>query len=636
MCAVWLAILMAITPIFVCGAECGIVSAGASGGVLHWNTVNGTVTADTGTFHAPGIRSYKFTTAAGASIYVAKNLASPTILVGRCYVNFSSLPSATCRIVEGVPAAGNDPEIEFDAATSKLFAAVAGTRTGSTGFSVTTGTWYRLDFRFDVSGTTRTSQLSVNGTDAGTAGSAATASTLNSVRIGINTFSTTANGTHFIDDIILSTTTADFPIGASGVVGLSPNQDGTHNFNLAGDFKYTNTTNVAVGATDTWTHVDAVPLTQITDFLAVVGAANTEYLEWRFAASPSDVATINGVEVVSSHHSASTTANKETMRLIDGASSSDVFTDTDFSQTTICYNSKQYATKPSTGAWTKTTLDAVKVRWNSSFGTVDESPVPFIDGVILEADYVAQATNPSATDTLTVSESTVPVATLSPTETVTLTEAWSTTLDARATDTLTVSESASASQGAGSQVGTGSDAASLSESAAIATVLTAADSFAASESPRIATGLTAADSATLSESARATLTLVLTDSAALTESWRAGLAVSVADGPSLSENASASQGAGSQVATASDTLTVTESVLANLAPSVTDSVALTESPLADLGGTASDGLTVSEFGQGVSGQQMNGQAMLTDITFTPRLQASETTIADVQGEESLT
>jgi hypothetical protein len=33
---------------------------------------------------------------------------------------------------------------------------------------------------------------------------------------------------------------------------------------------------------------------------------------------------------------------------------------------------------------------------------------------------------------------------------------------------------------------------------------------------------------------------------------------------------------------------------------------------------------------------MNGQAILANITFAPRLNASETTIADVQAEEALT
>lgn len=625
---------MAITPVFACGAECGIVSAGAAGGVLHWNTVNGTVTADTTTFHAPGIRSYKFTTAAGASIYLAKNLASPGQVIGRLYINFSSLPSATCRLIEGIPASGNDPEIEYDG-TSKLFAAVAGTR-GATGIVVTTGTWYQIDFKLVVAGATRTADLQVNGVAAGQASQAGTTSTFNSIRLGINTFSTTANGTHFLDDIILSTTTADYPIGAGGIVGLSPDQDGTHNFNLAGDFKYTNTTNVAVGATDTWTHVDTVPLTQITDFMAVPGAANTEYLEWQFAATPSNTGTINGVEVVSSHHAASTTADKETMRLIDGASSSDVFTDTDFSNTTISYNSKQYATKPSGGAWTKTALDAVRARWNSSFGTVDESPVPFIDGVVLEVDFVAQATNPSATDTLTLSEATTLDTQLAPTESITTSEAVTATLAAQATDTLTVSESASASQGAGSQVGTGSDSAALSESARLTAAPTAADSAALSEAASIISSLTAADSATLSEVARATLTTVAVDSMALTDAFTLSVAVRAADGPSLSESASATQGAGNQIATANDSLTVTESVLANLNAVASDAVAtLSEAQSMTLQANATDTVTLTDAGFGFAGHFLTGQALASNVTFSPRLSAQDITQATAVGTEEL-
>jgi hypothetical protein len=73
---------------------------------------------------------------------------------------------------------------------------------------------------------------------------------------------------------------------------------------------------------------------------------------------------------------------------VDGGTVVDVFTDVDLSQTTIVINGKQYATAPSSGvAWTIAQVNAIKVRWGSSWTAVDIAPVPFIDGLLCEVDY---------------------------------------------------------------------------------------------------------------------------------------------------------------------------------------------------------------------------------------------------------
>ena len=394
-----------MAAIFICGAECGVDGAGSApgtGGVLHWNVFTGTVTVDTGTFRSPGVRSYKMTSAAGAANYLQKTITGlPTILVARFYLYFSALPSADCAIAVARATAGSWPFVFYRSSDTKIYASIgaSGPTLGATGATVTTGQWYRIDFKADVSGATRTTDVSVNGVALGQASTALAASTLTAFYIGANVDTTTANHTHFVDDIAVSLTSGDFPIGDGVVVGLYPSADGTHSYNAAGDFNYENTTNVPTSATDTWSHVNSVLDTTIGNFLGVPAASNTEYLEWQFQDTPSDVSSILGVEVVMASHSATTTANKQTLRINDNGTLSDVCTDLDQSQTTITYHTKQYATAPSTSAaWSKTLVDGLRARWNSSYGTVDESPVPFIDGVCFEVGYVQSVAAAAALD----------------------------------------------------------------------------------------------------------------------------------------------------------------------------------------------------------------------------------------------
>lgn len=228
--------------------------------------------------------------------------------------------------------------------------------------AVTTGLWYLCDFKTDVSVDPHTMDLMVNGVAGAQTSIAAIPTGFTTAKFGANSTSPTAtNYTHYIDDIVLSTTLADYPIGDGKIVGLYANSDGTHNFDTAGDFTYENTTNVPTSATDTWGHVNSQLDTTIGNFIAVNAASNTEYLEWQFQNLGTNVQTINGLQVSMASHASGGAANKQTLRLNDNGTLSDVCTDLDQSQVTICYHTKQYTTAPSTGTtWTKTLVDGLR------------------------------------------------------------------------------------------------------------------------------------------------------------------------------------------------------------------------------------------------------------------------------------
>jgi hypothetical protein len=390
------------TPIFICGAECGLTDAhqpAAPGTRRHWSAKIGSVTLET-TIVRPGgsTRSHRFTGSGAASRHDLQFdfPTPPTVAVARAYVYFGSFPTAAVGLVGFVSTGAIEYSVGYNPLTQQLEGKAGAIEAG--GFDVELGVWYRIDVRAEVSGTTHTVdwQVAINdgtpvvGTQASRAGSA---DTLASFRYGLGiTSSPVTFGEVYVDDAELSVTTGDYPLGAAVVAGRSPGSDDTHNFNLAGDFKAQNTTNIGIGATDSWSKL-TTSLGGISNFISTVGASG-EYLGWKLVPAPA-MGAVHGVEAVSAHHASGTAANAQTMRMIDAGNTVDIFTDADFStSTTLTIHAKAYATKPSGGAWTKAALDALVLRWSPGFGVVDVSPVPFIDGVVFEIAFTPVAANP--------------------------------------------------------------------------------------------------------------------------------------------------------------------------------------------------------------------------------------------------
>jgi hypothetical protein len=208
------------TPIFCCGAECGV--AGNAG--QHLST-NAALSVSTTTVRS-GDRSWRFNPSASAftCTVVAAGSASDTVL--RFYIRFATLPSADtlfCWVGTGSNIAG----VGFRQSDSKIYCGGYGTGslvlTTTSGVAVTTGTWYRIDARIQNNAEIAFAQ--VDGTAVtqhdGSASGSSTATSFGSTA--------TVSGDWFIDDIVISTTGADYPIGAGYVNHFVPTADGTHN-----------------------------------------------------------------------------------------------------------------------------------------------------------------------------------------------------------------------------------------------------------------------------------------------------------------------------------------------------------------------------------------------------------------------
>ncbi len=379
------------TPWFICGAETGIVAVGAapgSGITRYWDALSGTMAEDTTTKNN-GLRSYKFGTASG---YIGKNIPAGNrafILSIYVYPTTGTIPNKFIQINSSANAV-------IDIASGNWRAAVGANQVS--GPAVTLNAWTRIDLYYNTSTTTGTLKWQVNGSAQTDVTNTITAADITVFYFGKMT--STGTDYWYVDDVVASLNSADYPLGAHKVVGLPPNVDGTHSF-ASGDFKYNNTTNIDPAATDVNTYLDNVPLTDILDYISQ-NVAGTKYVEIGFA-NPSDSIDAWGVEVAVSFHASGTGANDLYLKVNDGGTINDTMGG-DVSNTTITYGSKQLATAPSGGAWTQAKLNAVKARIGYS---TDVNAVPFIDAVMIEVAYPVGGSYQEVLTSLAISASTV-------------------------------------------------------------------------------------------------------------------------------------------------------------------------------------------------------------------------------------
>ncbi len=392
-----------VTPIFVCGAECGVDAAGntsPAGSVRKFTLVGATASIQTGgglTAGPHSLRSFKLNPAAGVDDIVQCNffstIGAPATCVGRVMVRFAVLPNAIHTIVSS---SSGGCGIRYNPTGTQLEAfAGATTLTIAGAFVPVVDTWYRIDFKF-VLNTTSTTDWQVNGVAQTQASHAGSSLALTSLNIGHNTVNTANTGsaattaTYYADDVCISGTGGDYPIGPGRVAGLFPTADGTHSYDAATDFLYDNSSNVNATSsleTGTWANLqNPLSVSTITHFMATASATGLEYLEWALADMSETPISINAVAIVSTHHSATAAANTQSLRIEDGATEEAVLALVAYNTTTITSEHRVDAVAPSSSAaWTLAKVNALKVRWGYSN---DVAPVPFIDGVCAEVDYL--------------------------------------------------------------------------------------------------------------------------------------------------------------------------------------------------------------------------------------------------------
>ena len=210
------------SPTMVTGFEHGVVS--AAGGGLFSNVNGAGVTADSGVVRS-GSHSLRIVDPTGSN-HSARIAAAGGVSVIRIYVRLASLPAADVAELLSVDAAtGSDLRIGFQASSGRLTIRFGNAAVTTAATAISADTWYRLSLRVAVNADPRTANWQIDGAAQTSVSWAGAASTVNTVRIGssVNADAFTA----YYDDVIISASSGDYPLGDGRVVALRPDGMGT-------------------------------------------------------------------------------------------------------------------------------------------------------------------------------------------------------------------------------------------------------------------------------------------------------------------------------------------------------------------------------------------------------------------------
>ena len=316
-------------------------------------------------------------------------------LVMRFYFKITVAPSLNRVIFFCTVSGGGRPELRYRVSDGHLeFGFVGGTYRDLG--AISTGTWYRidLDINLNVGGTARSFDCRLDGA-AGTQATLTVASgTFTRWEVGAGDSVASAITVQF-DDLVVSVTGADYPIGPGKVIGLRPGSDGTHSF-TDNDFSTGDAGTLrAASYTDFYLMVDDNPMTtarSTTDNIGQRVARTAGYVEIAPGTTP-ESGTANGVMAYLAYSSSTTTANDGKCEVRNSAGTATeiwgIFPSTvrDYSENSNFFK-RAMVTKPGAD-WTASEVNAI--RWRCG-GASDISPVPTWQALMLEVDYPVVST----------------------------------------------------------------------------------------------------------------------------------------------------------------------------------------------------------------------------------------------------
>lgn len=348
------------TPVLIDGFEHQTLSTAGTG---IWSAVSnaGAITIDT-TNKRTGTAALRVAEDGVTATWIAKAINSQ-VVVGSLYLRLTATPSTSSTVLSFT---GTASAPDFRVNTSGIIRATIGGSSAVDGPNIVDGNWHRLDFRISTNSTTYTIEWAVDGTTQTTSSlSGQTATAMTTVRFGGVAAST---ATCWYDDVVLSYTSGDHPIGAHKVLALVPNADGTN----SGGTNFTLT-----GGSTNWEVLDEWPA-DTTTYIAQTTNSGTSYREVEFADTTET--TIWGVHGYLAYFAAGTSANNGTTRIVDsgGTTLTNIFSG-DMSESSLFYKAA-IITAP-TGGWSQTNLNGVRGRIGFS---TDASPNPRWSALMLQ------------------------------------------------------------------------------------------------------------------------------------------------------------------------------------------------------------------------------------------------------------
>lgn len=372
------------TPTFITGFEHGVVSA-QGGGIA--TAVSGVPTIEVGTAHS-GNRCLKIVAVGAGAVNFRRNTSGSAVQIAVLRVYFriptGGTPSATASMA-GWQITTAAVTVGMTITSAGQMRAVVGSGSAVTGPSVVLDTWHLVELRANITGTTWTLDWTVDGveqTQAVWAGQSTT-DALQYLRLG--SASSTLNATICFDDVVMSETSADYPLGGGSTKLLSPIAANAANVG-------TNIIEEADGTdanSSSYQALNSVPMGDATNYIRQFANGNSNYLELSLENFTEPHSSILGAMALLAYTSATTTSNRGGAIVSkDNFSSYSVLwgeaaATADYSDGSTA--SAYWKSVIVAGANDNTTIDALAMRLGYSD---DASPNPYWLDVGVEVAYV--------------------------------------------------------------------------------------------------------------------------------------------------------------------------------------------------------------------------------------------------------
>ena len=365
-----------MTPVWMSGFEGGVLPTGGNG---FFNVINGsgsTIDASTPRTGGYALRIVD-ASSSGSQQYVTTDITVTKTLVTRFAIRLNTLPAAdVAQLAEFVNDAGQtrSGQLGYNAAGQRLtFGFGPGTKQLSS-MVVSAGTWYVIDARMDTTANPNIVDWAINGVVQTQASYAGTSGNFFTLRWGGNTSSDMFSIN--LDDIVVDTNPANYPIGMGGIHRLAPDSVSA----VANANGYLQNDDSTAVTTSSWDRLDEVPLGATGDFVKQTAVDGNAYLEVGLQ-NTAATGCVNAVQGLLSVRSSGTQANSAKVSLVDGGTERAVLSG-DMSPGT----SPQYKATPvgaGSGAWTVTKLNALTARIGHATAMGGQ---PYFDVVFVEAD----------------------------------------------------------------------------------------------------------------------------------------------------------------------------------------------------------------------------------------------------------
>jgi hypothetical protein len=172
--------------------------------------------------------------------------------------------------------------------------------------SISLDRWHKIDLIFDMSTSTWAIDWKIDGvaqTQATNAGQSTT-DTISYFRFGSS--SGTITGQAYIDDVVLSETSGDFPIPETGTQLLMPSADGSH---VAGTNVMESNTGANIGVVTAYNLINKLPMSDGSTYIKQIANGSGNYAEVSFADISAYHTGIIGATGILTYTSSGSTAN---------------------------------------------------------------------------------------------------------------------------------------------------------------------------------------------------------------------------------------------------------------------------------------------------------------------------------------